>query len=163
MTGKGEAGEAHGGVAPRTPASSPQVQLELAVLADELDAAQSGRPVNEVPPQGITVLIVAGEADVRAYVVECLRDRRGIRVLEAVSTPVAAALAVQQPPRLLIVDGAEIEIVRLLPDLPVIVIVDEITEERRRLTQGAVARVLLARPFNARVLLEQLDGLLPDA
>ena len=162
MIPTGEADETRDAVTPRTPASSAQVQLELAVLADELGAERTGDQADDAPVHGIIALIVAGEPDVRAYVAECLRSRHDIRAVEAVSAAVAVALAAQQPPRLMIVDVAEIEIVRLLPDLPVIVIVDEITSERHRMTRGAGARVLLARPFNARVLLEQLDGLLRD-
>ena len=61
-----------------------------------------------------------------------------------------------------IVDGPEIEVVRLLPEVPMIVIADDIGEDRERLMPGTRARVLLARPFNACTLLEQVDRLLHE-
>ena len=101
------------------------------------------------------MLIVSGETDFRGYVVECLRDRADLRVLEAATVASAVALSAQYSPSLLIVDEPERAVVAMLSQVPAIVIVDDVPRGER--TPGPQ---LLARPFTAEGLLSEVDRLL---
>jgi CheY-like chemotaxis protein len=160
----GEEGDRRASDRAPAPSSSAQVQLELAVLAAALEAERASAWHDPSAVDAIVVLIVAREPDERAYIADCLCSRPDLRTMEAASAGVAVALAGLHPPRLLIVDLAEADILRQMPDTPAIVIVDEVDEERRRMIGGAGGRTLLARPFNARTLLAYVAQYLrPDA
>lgn len=122
------------------------VRLEVAILAADQAAPAAASDVTNDEPVRLTVLVVAGEADVRWYVRECLRDRADVRVLEAASVAAALTLEAQAAPHLLVIDALMIEMVVALPLARALVIVDN--EPRRE--QAADARVrFLARPFTA--------------
>ena len=102
-----------------------------------------------------TVFVVAGEADFRGYVRECLRERADLRVLEAATVSAAVALAAQTSPALLIVDEPESSVVATLSQVRAIIVVDDVPHGER--TPGPR---LLARPFTADGLLAEVDQLL---
>jgi hypothetical protein len=134
---------------------SPRVRLEVEFLEDNraelapvAPAATDGRS---------TVLIVAAEADLRRYAIECLRERSDLRVVEAASAAAAVALAASHSPALLVVDQPEREILATLSHVLAIVIVDdlppgELAEEHRLR--------FLPQPFTAERLLAEINVLL---
>jgi len=134
-------------------APSARVRLELALL--DADGAASGSP-SPTPDErrgeraGPTLLVVAGEADVRCYVRECLRRRADVHVIDAAGVEAAVALAGRVAPALLVVDAPERAVVDALPEIAAVVLVDE--SPRGAARAGAVVR-FLARPFSADALL----------
>src|SRR5262245_14047966 len=140
-----------------SPSSSAKVQLEVDVLAADLAAEQSKTQLQDASTHALRVLVVASQPDVRAYISECLRSRTNLLVLEAASVQAAIALA-QQQPRLLIVDESEIEVIGRLPQIATILIVDDASESYQHGTRADLR--VLARPFNTRGLLQQVDSLL---
>jgi CheY-like chemotaxis protein len=130
---------------------SARVRLEVAFLADA-EASQPS-PASDDERPGVTVLVLAAEADVRRYVAECLRARSDLRVLEAPMAAAATELVRQARPDLLIVDGSDG--LERFPDLRAVVIVDEIPYGS---TTDATRPVrLLGRPFSGDQLLAQVD------
>ena len=126
-----------------------------------LDAEQAvPAPLAPVAPgdeRVLRVLVVAGEADFRRYVRECLRERTDLRLLEAATVAAASALAAQYPPTLLIVDEPESSVVATLSHVRTIIVVDDVPHGER-----APSPRLLARPFTAEGLLAEVDRLLPS-
>jgi CheY-like chemotaxis protein len=104
-----------------------------------------------------TVLVVAGEADLRRYVRECLRERTDLRVIEARTVAAAIALAADYTPQLLIVDEPERTVVATLSQLFAIVIVDEVPHGA---LESGTRVGLLAHPFTAEGLLAEVGRLL---
>src|SRR5512133_3009002 len=136
--------------------SSPRVRLEVEFLDAEQAVPAPLAPDARGDERVLrAVLVVAGEADFRGYVRECLRERTDLRVLEAATVGAAVELAAQHPPALLIVDEPESSVVAALSQIRAIVIVDDIP--RGELTRGPR---LLARPFTAEGLLAEVDQLL---
>jgi|RhiMetdeSRZDD1v2_1073273.scaffolds.fasta_scaffold26020_7 hypothetical protein len=138
------------------PAPSAGVRLEVAILSDQATPA----PVASVPdnePAGLTVLVVAAEADVRHYVRECLRDRDGVRVLEAETVTAALTIAAHDSPALLVVDAPESEVLVTLSQVRAIVIVDDVP--RHAPSFGPWIR-FLARPFTGDGLVAEVGRLL---
>lgn len=136
--------------------SSPRVRLEVEFLDAEQAAPAPLAPVAPGDERARrTVLVVAGEADFRKYVCECLRDRTDLHVLEAATVNAAVALAAQYSPTLLIVDEPERAVVAILSRVRAIVIVDDVPRGERTLGPR-----LLARPFTAEGLLAEVDQLL---
>jgi hypothetical protein len=139
---------------------SARVQLEIAVLASDT-AADLPSELNVAGSRKRTVLVAAGEMDVRRYVRECLHTRTDLQLLEAGSIAATLEIAVQQPPHLFIVDEPQAAAVLDFPSVPVILIADETPDGlMHRRPPPAAALVLLARPFQARGLLEQVNALL---
>ena len=139
-----------------SPAPSPGVRLEVAVLSDQATAAQMAS-VPSSEPTGITVLVVAAEADVRCYVRECLSDRRDVRILEAETVTAALAIAAHDSPALLVVDASESQILGTLSRFRAVVIVDEVPRQARSF--GPRIR-FLARPFTGDGLAAEVGRLL---
>jgi len=133
--------------------ASPRVQLEVAFL----DGDQAAPLPAGDEPGAVTVLVVAGEADVRRYVRECLRERSDLRLLEAATIAAALPLAAESPPRLVIVDEPERDVLVRLPASRAIVIVDDVPHGSP--TTGARIR-LMARPFTAERLVAEVAQLL---
>jgi hypothetical protein len=138
--------------------SSPRVRLEV----EFLDADQAApAPLAAVAPGDErvhrTVLVVAGEADFRGYVRECLRERTDLRVLEAATVTAAVLLAAQYSPKLLIVDEPESAVAAMLSQVRAIVIVDDVPHG-----EPTTGPRLLARPFTAEGLLAEVDQLLDE-
>jgi CheY-like chemotaxis protein len=139
----------------------------LEILGSDPDAATTPPGTNLEPPAGRTLLVVAGEADVRGYVAECLRPRTDLGLVVAASADAAVSLARRQPPDLIIVAGPEADAARRLPTIPAILLADEATEAQLPATTGTGApRLLLGMPFNAQGLIQYVDQLLgadPDS
>jgi hypothetical protein len=135
--------------------SSRRVRLEVEFLDAEAAPAPRAPLAPDDERTGRTVLVVSGETDFRGYVVECLRDRADLRVLEAATVASAVALSAQYSPSLLIVDEPERAVVAILSQVRTIVIVDDVPHGER--TTGPR---LLARPFTAEGLLAEVDQLL---
>jgi DNA-binding NtrC family response regulator len=131
--------------------------LEVELLAADQAAPTPASPAALDERTCLTVLVVAAEADVRRYVRECLRERTDLRVIEAASATDAVALAASYSPELLVVDEPDGNVLATLPQLRAIVIVDDVPRDapasRDRLR-------LLARPFTAQRLVEQVGQLL---
>ena len=139
----------------RAPSPSPRVRLEVELLASDQPAPL---PAPAVADQGQrrTVLVVAGDTDVRRHVRECLRDRADLRVLEAASIGVATRLAALHPPDLLIVDAPDAGILETIVDARAVLMADDVA-----LSTTPDARVAaLARPFGRQELEALVDELL---
>lgn len=137
--------------------SSPRVRLEVAVLDAEQTAPASLR--QEAPDDERvrrTVLVVAGEADFRGYVRECLREHTDLRVVEAATVPIAVATAAKFSPVLVIADEPERHVITTLSSIYAIVIVDDVP---RGASSDSRIR-LLARPFTAERLLAEVRRLI---
>lgn len=146
------------------PSLSPRVQLEIAVLAsDTTISADAPTEGNVAGLRKLTVLVAAGETDVRRYVRECLHARTDLRLVEAGSIAATLEAAAHHFPDLLIVDEPQAAAVLHFPTVPVILIADEMPDgQMRDRISASPPLVLLARPFQARGLLEQVNRLLSD-
>ena len=122
----------------------------------ELWHAPQPEPALDDQHRRYTVLVVVRDTHVRHYVLECLRDRTDLRVLEAPEIAVAVRMAAVQPPRLLIVDSQDAAIVDALVDVRVVLIVDELPRDATPNSRVTT----LARPFGAQDLEAIVDGLL---
>jgi hypothetical protein len=131
--------------------------LEVAFLAAEQDVPAPALPATIDERMGLTVLVVAAEADLRRYVRECLRERTDLRLLEAATVTAAVTLAAQYPAEILIVDEPEGDVLVRLPQLRAIVIVDDVP---RGVPANGTPFRLLARPFTAEGLLAEVGRLL---
>jgi hypothetical protein len=135
---------------------SPRVRLEVAFLdADQPASLPAAQPPDE--RTGLTVLVVAAEADFRCYVRECLRERPDLHLLEASTVAEAVSLAAGESPEFLIVDHPERDVLTTLSEPRAIVIVDDVP--RGAPATGARIR-LLARPFTAERLVAEVTLLL---
>jgi hypothetical protein len=138
------------------PGPSASVRLEVAILSDQTTPALvASAPRNE--PSGLTVLVVAAEADVRHYVRECLHDRGNVRVLEAETVAAALTIAAHDSPALLVVDAPESEVLATLSQVRAIVIVDDVPRHARSF--GPLIR-FLTRPFTRDGLATEVGRLL---
>ena len=138
------------------PPPSPGVRLEVAILSDQATTAPMAS-VTTSEPTGVTILVVAPEADVRRYVRECLRDRHDVRILEAETVTAALTIAAQESPALLVVDAAESEVRATLLRFRAILIVDEVPRQARSF--GPRIR-FLTRPFTGVGLAAEVGRLL---
>jgi hypothetical protein len=137
------------------PRPSARVRLEIEFL-DDIDAPAPAPSPHDEPP-GLTVLVVAPDSDVRRYVAECLRGRMNVRIAEASNARMATAIASAAAPDLLIIDQRD----RLegLSHVRTIAIVDDVPYGTT-----AIPRLrLLARPFSAEHLMEEVDQLLRES
>jgi DNA-binding NarL/FixJ family response regulator len=143
---------------------SARVQLEAALLdADDTAPTFAGEPDGSACS---TVLVVAAEPDIRRYVRECLRERPALRVVEAATVAAAVALVAGHAPVCLVVDGPERAVLRVLASHRAVLLVDDVPNDvpnevpNEVPDDGAASRVrLLARPFTARALMAEVDGL----
>jgi hypothetical protein len=136
--------------------ASSRLRLEVEFLEADRAAPAPAVPLGDDERMLRAVLVVAGEADFRAYVRECLRERTDLRVLEAASVTKAVTLAAECSPVLIVVDEPEAGVVAMLPRVWAIIIVDEIPRDAGR---GERVR-LLVRPFTADSLLAEVHQLL---
>jgi DNA-binding NarL/FixJ family response regulator len=135
---------------------SSRVRLEVEFLGGDRAAPAPVAPAAATDERR-TVLVVAAEADLRRYVIECLRERLDLRVVEAASAAAAVALAASQSPLLLVVDQSEREVIGSLSNVLAIVIVDDVPQGG----SAVHARVrLLAQPFTAERVLAEIELLL---
>jgi CheY-like chemotaxis protein len=128
---------------------SEQVSLEVALLA-------SASPAEASP---LVVLVVASDADVRAYVTDSLRQRTALDVVATGSVPSALDAAARRTPRMLVVAHAERAVLRHLPAVPAVLLSDDsatdVTDPRR-----LAPLVLLGGSFRIQRLLEATASLL---
>ena len=135
---------------------SPRVQLEVALLAEQagtVDDSMAARDEHTC----LTVLVVAAEPDFRHYVRECLRERADLRLLDAATITSAVDVAANNAPGLLVVDDPERDVLVAMPRVRAIVVVDEVAHGQG--SAGTHVR-LLPRPFTARELLAEVQGIL---
>jgi hypothetical protein len=156
---KDGAGRDASDAAPPTPSVSSRVRLEVEIL--DADRAAATQPISVSTDAGTrrSVLVVAGETDVRRYVRECLRERTDLRVIEADSVTSAVLLATSDAPDFMIADDPERDVARLLPHVRVIIIVDDVPAGGATLA-GRIR--LLVRPFAAGVLVAEVSRLLSE-
>lgn len=149
-------GRADGAAPTPVPHPSPRVRLEATLL--DVGWAASTPGLSAVPDglPGVTVLVVAAEADLRRYVRECLRERADLRVVDAATVGAAIALAAPFGPELLVVDEADRAVLGALSSHRAVLLVDEVP--RGAFGAGRHVR-LLACPFSAEALLSALAGL----
>ena len=139
----------------RAPSASPRVRLEVDLLASDHPTPLPVPAVGDRREQH-TVLIVAGDADVRRHALECLRDRNDLRVLEAAPIAMARRLATLESPELLIVDAPELRVLDAIENVRAVLMVDDMTRADTRDPRIAI----LARPFSRQDLESIVDSLL---
>ena len=139
----------------RAPSASPRVRLEVDLLVSD-HAAPLPTPAIGDRREQHTVLIVAGDADVRRHVLECLRDRSDFRVVEAATIAMARRLAALESPELLIVDAPDAGILDAIENVRAVLMVNDVAPARVRDARIAT----LARPFGAQDLQALVDRLL---
>jgi DNA-binding NtrC family response regulator len=141
------------------PSLSPQVQLEIAILAAEM-AAPAHAPAAQ--PHARSVLIIAADADLRRYIADCLSENRELHVAAAGSVADAVVCAQQQPPQLILVDAPNVHTREQFHGTCTIVVVDELPAAAQRVSDASTTAPVayITRPFNARSLLELVDRLL---
>lgn len=138
--------------APRLPDPhpSPRVRLEVAALDGDDEGQPSLAPAVDDEGRRLTVLIVAGDADLRHYVTECLRERSDLRTMEAATVGIAHAIAAQHALELIVADERTREAIAILPACRAIVLVDDVPRDAP--PDGGRVR-FVARPFTARELM----------
>lgn len=132
------------------PHPSPRVRLEVAALGSDDEAPPAVAPPSDDEERRLTVLIVAGDADLRHYVTECLRTRSDLRWVEAATVGTAHLIAAQHAIALVVVDERASAVVAVLPECRAIVLVDDVPHDDAR-DAGRVRFVSL--PFTARELM----------
>ncbi len=135
------------------PSLSPRVRLEAALL----DAHRTTPATAPDERACLIVLVVAGEADLRRYVRECLRDRPDLCLIEAATMTAAVALAARHQPACLVIDGPERDVLAALASHRAVLLVDDLPRDPPAL---ATHLRLLARPFSASELVAEIDRLL---
>jgi hypothetical protein len=134
---------------------SDRLELEVALLA----AARAATP--EAPArrsEARTVLLAVTDPELRTYVAECLHERADLRVLEIGSGDGVLDVARRTQVDLLIGDVSLVALDEVRPRMPVVLIGDELPDQ---LPVGAGNRIaVVLQPFNARRLLDAVDGLL---
>ncbi len=132
------------------PHPSPRVRLEVAALDGDDGGQPSLAPAVVDEGQRLTVLIVAGDADLRHYVTECLRARRDLRAIEAPTVSIAHLSAAQHALDLIVADERASNVIATFPECRAIVLVDDVPRDDT--PDGGRVR-FLARPFTARELM----------
>ena len=135
---------------------SARVRLEVAFLDTDEVPATSALPSTHDEGPRLTVLVVAGEADIRRYVRECLAELVDVRLLEAATAAAGVGLAETFLPDFLIADESDGDGAASLSHLRAIILVDDVPHGA---PQGPHRR-LLARPFSAGELLAEIGKLL---
>ena len=137
--------------------ASSRLRLEVEFLEADQAAPAPAVPSGDDERMLRAVLVVAGEADFRGYVRECLRERTDLRAVEAATVTKAVTLAAECSPVIIVVDEPESEVVAMLQRVWAIVIVDEIPHDAAREERVR----LLVRPFTADELLGAVRQFLP--
>jgi len=142
---------------PRPPASD-RLQLEIALLAAAAtepsdDGIAAGEP-------GRTVLLAVGDADLREYIKQCLRQRADLRVVEPQPGDDPLNIGRRQPVALVIADGSP-DRAAPVNRTPLLLVGDELSEALPVREGAGIA--FLVQPFNTRRLLDVVARLLGQA
>jgi hypothetical protein len=129
---------------------SEQVSLEVALLASASSAETSL----------LAVLVVASDADVRAYVTDSLRQQAAFDVVAAGSVPSALDAAARCTPRVLVVAHAERAVLRHLPAVPAVLLSGDTSTHEVDDPRRLAPLVLLRGSFRVQHLLEATASLL---
>lgn len=138
--------------------SSDRIWLEVSILASASEGAHPEPQADKPALVEATVLVVARDADMRAYIRDCL-SATGLRLVELSDLAATAAGAIEHAD-LLIIDlsrqerssgerHAELKIPPHYAHLPRVLITDESHDAGHAATRNVA---LLHRPFNARRL-----------
>jgi hypothetical protein len=135
-------------------ALSPRMSLEVAILSGEAADSGVGPPV---APGDRCILVVSPNADLRRYVGQCLRQRRGTAVLEAPAAAAALAMLPSVAIHLIVADEGEAGPLLGLAAPGTLVIGDGAAHASAALP-GAVG--CITPPFSAASLLAAVDRVL---
>ena len=127
---------------------SEQVSLEVALLA-------SASPAEANP---LVVLVVASDADVRAYVTDALRQNV-FDVVATGSVPSALDAAARCTPRMLVVAHPERAVLRHLPAVPAVLLSDDDSTADVKDPRRLAPLVLLRGSFRIQRLLEATNSI----
>ena len=131
--------------------------MEVALLAAELTAQAD--QTKQAEDGGSPIVLAVSDTDIRDYIVQCLRARPELRVLEALTGDDAYDVARRMQARLLITDlPVPANHTTRARGIPVILTADEFPEQLP--TGDGIRIAFLLQPFNARRLLETVDHLL---
>jgi hypothetical protein len=134
---------------------SDRLELEVALLAAPT-AAPSEEPARR--SEARTVLLAVTDPDLRTYVAECMHERADLSVVEIGSDEGVLDVVRRTHVDLLIGDMSVISQDEVRSRMPVVLIGDELPDQ---LPMGAGTRIaVVLQPFNARRLLDAVDGLL---
>jgi len=133
-----------------TPVRSEQVSLEVALLAYE-SLGEAGTPI---------ALVVASDADVRAYVSDALRQRGAVDVVATGSVASALDAAARRTPHVLVVSHAERALLRHLPAVPAVLLSDDAPGSEATDTRRLAPLVVLRGSFRIQRLLDVAASLL---
>lgn len=146
--------------------SSDPAWLEASILASstaDARALDASRPAADAPAR--TVAVVAGDADMRIYVRQCLARLTSVRVLEAADIPALIRAAGSRLPELVVLDGdpaLERVLARQaeLDTVPLIIISDELPKDHGRARSRQAPYSVLVKPFNSRRLCAEVNRVL---
>lgn len=129
---------------------SEQVSLEVALLSST-SSGEARTPV---------VLVVASDADVRAYVTDSLRQRTNLDVVATGSVASALDAAARGTPLVLVVADAERAVLRHLPAVPAVLLSDEVSAPDVKDPRRLAPLVLLRGSLRIQRLIEATVSLL---
>ncbi len=145
--------------------------LERAIFPEE-QARSSREHIHRVRPEApCLILVVDDDADMRAYIGECLGDI--CRILEAADGEAALQVACRHRLSLVVSDVVmprldgyalcrALQADPALRQIPVLLISGEAAVATERQARAAGAAAFLAKPFNAHTLVAAVAGLLPN-
>ena len=152
---------------PASPSASPVVRLELSILAADLAATEStpdasaraGQLADRSSRAQRSVVVITTDVHSSRYIAQCLGARDEVRPV--IADPAALESERNIRPSLIIADVAQRAVLLPHPDVPAILIVDELRDVPAEFARQRVAPLrLLTRPFNARALQDNVDALL---
>ena len=152
-------GPDHDAGPPRAPESD-RLQLEVALLATAVTAPSEDVTVAGEP--GRTVLVAVGDAGLRDYIGQCLRQRADLRVVEMRPGDDLLDVAYRLPADLVIADGSAIPNSAAPQNRPPLLLTGDDLSDVLHVSEGAGVAFLL-QPFNARRLLDVVARLLGQA
>jgi hypothetical protein len=135
------------------PAPSSLVALEVALLAS---SEEPGHPVKHI------ALVVASDADERAYLADSLCQRSDLAVVTVATTAAALDAAARGTPRLLVATHDERAVLRHLPAVPAVLLSGDTTAVRMMEGDRLAQIVVLRGAFHGARLLEVVASLLGD-
>ncbi len=140
------------------PSASSRVQLEVDILASDLEATHPGGAPHADARARHAVLVVTIDGALADYIAQCLGNRNDLQVTVADDMSTAVAMVQRAQPKLVIADELRANIVLYLDGVPAILIVDEMIDAADRAAHAPLA--FIVRPFNARALLAEVERIL---